>query len=65
MNLSQTEKYIIEKTAAGWEAQEIAQFLGKSKRTIYNIRCDLLFELDCKNAAELVSKAYKLGILKI
>ena len=56
---------ILELLAEGNSSQEIAKKLENSKKTIDNIRKEMLLRVKVKNVAQLVSWGYKNKVLKI
>lgn len=65
MNKIVTDKQIqiLKLLADGYSSREIAETLGNSKKTIDNIRKEMLKRCGVKNVAHLVSWGYKNGYL--
>ena len=63
VSLTKREMQILKLAATGMTNQEIADDLGKSKRTIEAHRFNLMKKLEVKNLMELINKGRSLGIL--
>ncbi|TRX48618.1 response regulator transcription factor [Fulvivirga sp. M361] len=62
--LSQRESEVLESITLGLTTQEIAKKLFISKNTVETHRKNLLYKLGAKNTAELITKAYKKGLIQ-
>lgn len=62
--LTPKETEILKLLAKGFSSREIAKKLENSKKTIDNIRNQILIKTKSKNVAHLVSWGYKNGVLK-
>jgi len=63
ISLTKREKQILQLAASGMTNQEIADDLGKSKRTVEAHRFNLMKKLEVKNLMELVNKGKELGLI--
>ncbi|MEM1118908.1 MAG: response regulator transcription factor [Bacteroidota bacterium] len=63
VSLTKREKQILQLAASGMTNQEIADDLGKSKRTVEAHRFNLMKKLEVKNLMELVNKGKALGLI--
>ena len=61
-----TEKHVevLMLLSEGLSSQDIAEKLGNSKKTIDNIRNDILIRTNNNNVAQLISWAFRNGVLK-
>jgi DNA-binding NarL/FixJ family response regulator len=57
--LSDREMEVLEAIAKGLTTQEIAKKLFISKNTVETHRKNLLYKLEARNTAELITNAYK------
>ena len=62
--LSHREEEVLESITMGLTTQEIAKKLFISKNTVETHRKNLLYKLAAKNTAELITKAYKKGLIQ-
>jgi DNA-binding NarL/FixJ family response regulator len=65
INLRNKEMEIIRCLSKGMTSKEIANFTGYTERTIETKKVRLGKKLNAKNSAEIVDRAYKLGMLRI
>jgi len=63
VSLTKREMQILKLAASGLTNQEIAEELGKSKRTVEAHRFNLMKKLEVKNLMELVKKGQALGLV--
>ena len=63
ISLTKRELQILKLAATGMSNQEIADQLGKSKRTIEAHRFNLMKKMEVKNLMELTNKGRKMGFL--
>ncbi len=63
VSLTKREMQILKLAASGLTNQEIADELGKSKRTVEAHRFNLMKKLEVKNLMELVKKGQALGLV--
>lgn len=63
VSLTKRERQILQLAASGMTNQEIADDLGKSKRTVEAHRFNLMKKLEVKNLMELVNKGKELGLI--
>jgi DNA-binding NarL/FixJ family response regulator len=62
--LSGREAEVLESIALGLTTQEIAKKLFISKNTVETHRKNLLYKLSARNTAELITNAYKKGLIQ-
>lgn len=62
--LSIREEEVLESITKGLTTQEIAKKLFISKNTVETHRKNLLYKLGARNTAELITKAYKKGLIQ-
>ncbi len=62
--LSEREVEVLESIALGLTTQEIAKKLFISKNTVETHRKNLLYKLSARNTAELITNAYKKGLIQ-
>jgi DNA-binding NarL/FixJ family response regulator len=62
--LSDRETEVLESIALGLTTQEIGRKLFISKNTVETHRKNLLYKLSAKNTAELITNAYKKGLIQ-
>ena len=62
--LSLREEEVLESITMGLTTQEIAKKLFISKNTVETHRKNLLYKLGARNTAELITKAYKKGLIQ-
>lgn len=65
VSLTKREMQILKLAASGMTNQEIADELGKSKRTVETHRFNLMKKLAAKNLMELINKGRAIGVLDI
>lgn len=65
VSLTKREMQILKLAASGMTNQEIADELGKSKRTVETHRFNLMKKLEAKNLMELIHKGKAMGLLDI
>ena len=63
ISLTKRESQILKLAATGMSNQEIADHLGKSKRTIESHRFNLMKKMEAKNLIELTNKARGMGLI--
>jgi len=63
ISLTKREMQILQLAATGMTNQQIAEQLGKSKRTVEAHRFNLMKKLEVKNLMELINKGQALGFL--
>ena len=63
LNLSQREIEILHAIAEGLTTEEMAQLHHISENTVESIRKRLLLKMDVHNMAQLIAKAYKIGLI--
>ena len=63
ISLTKREMQILKLAASGMTNQEIADELGKSKRTIETHRFNLMKKLEVKNLMELINKGRSMGLV--
>jgi len=63
ISLTKRESQILKLAATGMSNQEIADHLGKSKRTIESHRFNLMKKMEAKNLIELTNKARRMGLI--
>ena len=63
VSLTKREMQILKLAASGMTNQEIADDLGKSKRTVETHRFNLMKKLEAKNLMELIHKGKAMGLL--
>lgn len=62
--LSEREQEVLTSITQGLTTQEIAKELFISKNTVETHRKNLLYKLGARNTAELITKAYKKGLIQ-
>lgn len=63
ISLTKRESQILKLAATGMSNQEIADHLGKSKRTVESHRFNLMKKMEAKNLIELTNKARAMGLI--
>lgn len=63
ISLTKREMQILKLAASGMTNQEIADELGKSKRTVEAHRFNLMKKLEVKNLMELINKGRSMGLV--
>jgi DNA-binding NarL/FixJ family response regulator len=61
VELSNTEKILLEAISKGWTSNQITKVINKSPRTIDEYRADLYKKFNVENKEQLIAKAVRLG----
>ena len=61
IELSDTEKILLEAVSKGWTSKQIAKVINKSPRTVDEYRDALCIKFNVENSQQLIAKAVRLG----
>jgi DNA-binding NarL/FixJ family response regulator len=63
IELTSTEKIMLEAISKGWTSKQIAKVINKSPRTIDKYRQEIYSKFEVESKEQLVAKAVRIGLL--